>query len=85
MASGTITENNIQKIVLEKVSFTFDRTYHTIWNCGTTLQNRSIGLYISYIGDNSGAISVCFSSGVIYALGDIGTVITNLEVTLVYI
>ena len=76
--------NSLKRYVLPRVTFTFNGTYYTVGSFPNALQSRVMGLYISYLGDNTGPVSLALGSGAVYALGINGTKMTNLEATIVY-
>ena len=76
--------SSLKRYVLPRVTFTFSGAFHTVGSFPDALQSRVMGLYISYLGDNTGPVSLALGSGTVYALGTNGTKMTNLEATIIY-
>lgn len=85
MASGKI-QTPFKKYTFPRQTFTFTSPFKSLgsYPSGVTT-DRIFSIYISYLGDNTGGVSLSLGSGAAYALGDVGKTITNLEVTIVYI
>ena len=85
MASGKI-QKAFKKYTFPRQTFTFTSPFKSLgdYPSGVTA-DRIFSIYASYLGDNTGGVSFSLGNGAPYALGDVGTTLTNLEVTIVYI
>ena len=75
-----------KKYTFPRQTFTFTSPFKSLgdYPSGVTA-NRIFSVYASYLGDNTGGISFSLGNGAVYALGDVGKTMTDLEVTIVYI